>query len=149
MGADQDQHGKPGSGTRRRVGRVLVIDDELLVAESLRRVLSGECEVTVTTEPSAALARLTSGEWYDVIFCDVMMPGMNGVTLHDRVKCDQPELAARFVFITGGIVLPHVQTLLEGVSNLVLAKPLDMQALRELVRRRTRADEPAAASSSR
>ena len=130
------------------MGRVLVIDDELLVAESLSRVLSDEFEVAVATESAAALARLASGDWYDVILCDIMMPGMHGVALHDHVKRDQPDLAARFIFITGGIVLPHVQTLLEGVSNLVLAKPLDMPAMRELVRRRTRPEEPTAASQS-
>lgn len=125
---------------------MLVIDDELLVAESLRRVLADEFEVTVVTESTSALARLASGDWYDVILCDIMMPGMHGVALHEHVQRDQPDLAARFVFITGGIVLPHVQTLLEGISNLVLTKPLDMPAMRELVRRRTRPEEPRAAA---
>lgn len=135
-----------GSGARERVARVLVIDDELLVAESLQRVLADEFEVTVATESSAALARLASGDWFDVILCDIMMPGMHGVALHDHVRRDQPDLAARFVFITGGIVLPHVQALLEGISNLVLSKPLDMQAMRELVRRRTRPETPRVAA---
>ncbi|HEX8796509.1 MAG TPA: response regulator [Polyangiaceae bacterium] len=125
---------------------MLVIDDELLVAESLQRVLADEFEVTVATESSAALARLASGDWFDVILCDIMMPGMHGVALHDHVRRDQPDLAARFVFITGGIVLPHVQALLEGISNLVLSKPLDMQAMRELVRRRTRPETPRVAA---
>lgn len=126
---------------------MLVIDDEMLVAESLRRVFADEFEVNVATQAAAALARLSSGEWYDVILCDVMMPGMHGVALHDHVRRDQPELAARFIFISGGIVLPHVQALLHDVSNLVLAKPLDLPALRELIRRRTRPREPAAGKS--
>lgn len=119
----------------------------MLVAESLRRVFADEFEVNVATQAAAALARLSSGEWYDVILCDVMMPGMHGVALHDHVRRDQPELAARFIFISGGIVLPHVQALLHDVSNLVLAKPLDLPALRELIRRRTRPREPAAGKS--
>lgn len=148
MGADQDPRAKPASGTRRRVARVLVIDDELLVAESLRRVLADEFEVNVVTQAGAALARLSSGEWYDVILCDIMMPGMHGVALHDHVKRDRPELAARFIFITGGIVLPDVQALLHEITNLVLAKPLDLPALRELIRRRTRPQEPGAATQA-
>lgn len=132
----------------RRVGRVLVVDDEFLVAESLRRVLADEFEVTIANETATALARLTSGDWYDVVLCDIMMPGMNGVALHDHVKRSQPELAARFIFITGGIVLPHVQAMLMDVSNLVLAKPLDLPALRELIRRRTRPVAPGAASAT-
>jgi CheY-like chemotaxis protein len=122
---------------------VLIVDDELLVAESMRRVLADEFEVTATTEPSAALARLTSGDqWYDVILCDVMMPGIDGVELHARVARVAPEIAARFIFVTGGILLPHVQARLEGISNLVLAKPFDFGALRELIRRRTSASLP-------
>jgi CheY-like chemotaxis protein len=127
----------------RRIARVLIVDDELLVAESLRRVLSDEFEVTTTTEPSSALARLTSGdEWYDVILCDVMMPRIDGVELHSRVARVAPDVAARFIFVTGGILLPHVQARLEGISNLVLAKPFDFGGLRELIRRRTSATAP-------
>ena len=128
------------------MARVLVIDDEFLVAESLRRVLADEFEVTIAVETASALARLSSGEWYDVVLCDIMMPGMNGIALLEHVKRTAPELAMRFIFVTGGIVLPHVQTMLKNVSNLVLAKPLDLPALRELIRRRTRPDEPGAAS---
>ena len=133
----------PRSGTMRRIARVLIVDDELLVAESLRRVLADEFEVTATTEPAVALARLTSGdEWYDVILCDVMMPGIDGVELHARVSRVAPDIAARFIFVTGGILLPHVQTRLEGISNLVLAKPFDFAGLRELIRRRTSVRAP-------
>jgi CheY-like chemotaxis protein len=126
----------------RRVARVLVVDDELLAAESLRRALSKEFEVTVLTDPAAALRRIGSGDWYDVVLCDVMMPGMSGVELHARVARIAPEIAVRFIFVTGGILLPHVQSLLEGVPNLVLAKPIDFESLRELVRRRTRRQVP-------
>jgi CheY-like chemotaxis protein len=132
----------------RRIARVLIVDDELLVAESLRRVLSDEFEVTSTTEPASALARLTSGdEWYDVILCDVMMPAIDGVELHARVAALAPYVAARFIFVTGGILLPHVQARLEGVSNLVLAKPFDFGGLRELIRRRTPVRPPISSSS--
>lgn len=117
------------------MGRVLIVDDEVLIAESLRRILADEFEVTATSAPTTALAWLTAGNWYDVILSDVMMPGMTGVELRARVERAAPELAARFVFMTGGIVLPHVQTLLQGVPNVVLAKPFDYGALRDLIRR--------------
>jgi CheY-like chemotaxis protein len=56
-----------------RVGRVLVIDDE----------------------DRPALACLTSGEWFDVILCDIMMPGMSGIALHHHVERSAPDLATR------------------------------------------------------
>lgn len=124
------------------MGRVLIVDDELLLAESLRRILADEFEVSVTSAPTMALAWLTSGDWYDVVLCDVMMPGMNGVELRAAAERVVPELAARFVFMTGGILLPEVQALLDKTPSMVLAKPFDYGALRELIRRRVLVQPP-------
>jgi CheY-like chemotaxis protein len=126
---------RPASGTRQRVGRVLIVDDELLIAQSLRRILADEFEVSATAAPSMALAWLASGKCYDVILCDVMMPDMNGLELRARVEHVAPEQATRFVFMTGGILLPEVQALLDATPSIVLAKPFDYGALRELIRR--------------
>jgi DNA-binding NtrC family response regulator len=129
------------------VGRILIIDDELLLAESLRRILADEFEVTATAAPTMALAWLTSGDWYDVILCDVMIPGMTGVELRARVERVVPELAARFVFMTGGILIPEVQALLDKTPSIVLAKPFDYGALRELIRRRVLGQPPRSQAS--
>jgi CheY-like chemotaxis protein len=118
-------------------GRVLVVDDEPLILESIRLVLSGEFAVAVTALPEQALGWMTSGASFDLVLCDVMMPGMNGIELRDRVHAVSPEQAARIVFVTGGALLPHVRAMLERVPNAWLEKPIDMEALREFVRRRT------------
>lgn len=128
------------SGTTRRVLRVLVVDDEPFVAESIRLVLSDEFDVTSMTDPAQALASLTSGNSYDVVLCDVMMPNMNGVELRNRVHAHDPELAARIVLVTGGILMEKVHQLLETVPNRVLAKPFDFASLREFIRRCALAD---------
>jgi CheY-like chemotaxis protein len=120
-----------------RIGRVLVIDDEPLVAQSLRIALRDEFEISATTDPALALEVLTSGDWYDVIMCDVAMPGFDGVEFRTRLNELRPELAERIVFITGGIMVPGVQAMLDGMPNLVLTKPFDFPGLRELLRRRT------------
>jgi CheY-like chemotaxis protein len=125
------------SGTVRRAARVLVVDDEPLVADAIRLVLNDEFDVATTTDPAQALVWLTSDTWYDVILCDVMMPKMNGVELRNRVHAKNPALAARIIFVTGGILMASVHALLEGVPNLVLAKPFDFASLRDLIRRRT------------
>lgn len=104
-------------------------------------ILSDEFNVDVTADPLEALGWLTSGEWYDVILCDVLMPAMNGVELRHRVHATSPDLAARIIFVTGGILWGRVQKLLESVPNTVLVKPFDLEGLRELIRRRT-ASEP-------
>jgi DNA-binding NtrC family response regulator len=122
--------------------RVLVLDDDPYVVDGLRLVLSDEFDVETTTSAAQAAEWLLAGRWYDVILCDVMMRPTNGVELRNRIHATRPEVAARIVFITGGILLPHVANLLDGVPNLVLEKPLDLEALRELIRRRT-ASQPA------
>ncbi len=137
------------SGTTQRVLRVLVVDDEPLVAESIRLVLADEFDVTSMTDPALALASLTSGHSYDVILCDVMMPEMNGVVLRDRVHAYDPELAARIVFVTGGLLMEKVHQLLEAVPNLVLAKPFDFASLREFIRGRARRDPAGGAPHDR
>jgi CheY-like chemotaxis protein len=128
---------RAASGTGQRVARVLVVDDEPLVADAIRLVLSDEFDVTSTTDPADALARLTSDDSYDVILCDVMMPAMNGVELRNRVHAANPELASRFVLMTGGILLSNLRQMLESVPNLVFTKPFDFAGLRDLIRRLT------------
>lgn len=135
-----DPASRTASGTVPRRARVLVVDDELLVAESLRMVLSDEFTVTALTNPVHALAGVSAGESFDVILCDVMMPIMNGVELRNRIEGVAPDQAARIVFVTGGIVNPEVRELLESVPNAWLEKPLDIEGLRELIRRRVRSE---------
>jgi DNA-binding NtrC family response regulator len=137
--APDDELARSRSGERPRTGHVLIIDDDLLVAQSLSRVLSGELQVTFTTRPAEALGWIVAGESYDVILCDVMMAGMNGVELRDRVDAVCPEQAARIVFITGGLTIPSVRALLDRVPNTCLEKPIDVDGLRELIHRRVRA----------
>jgi CheY-like chemotaxis protein len=129
---------RPISGAMGRGARILVVDDEPRVAEALKVVLSDEFDVRATSDPREALAWLTAGDRYDVVLCDVMMAPMNGIELRNQVHRLAPDVAARIVFITGGILHERVRALIESVPNTCLEKPIDMPALRELIRRRTR-----------
>jgi CheY-like chemotaxis protein len=135
----ENESRRPPSGSRSRVGKVLVVDDEPLVARALQLALAGEFDVDITTSAQEALGWLTAGQTYETILCDVMMPGMTGVELRDSIVAFSPEQAARIVFITGGLLLPHVRQWLDRVPNTCLEKPLDLDGLRELIRRRVRA----------
>lgn len=137
-GSSSDRPPRSASGTVPRRARVLIVDDEKLVAESFLRILSDEFTVTASTQPEQVLAQITAGESFDVILCDVMMPVMNGVELRNCIEAHAPDQAARIVFITGGIVKPEVRTLLERVPNAWLEKPIDIEGLRDLIRRRVR-----------
>ncbi|HEX8437444.1 response regulator [Archangium sp.] len=116
-----------------RRGRVLVVDDEPMVGVAIRRTLQRDHEVVVLTSAREAQARLTAGEGFDVILCDVMMPEMSGMDLHEELTSHSPELAERFVFLTGGAFTSSARAFLSRVSNPRLEKPFSSQELRELV----------------
>ncbi len=143
MSAAGVNEGETISGMLLRPGRVLVVDDDALVARAIALVLGDEHEVVVTTEPLDALDRIARGERYDVILCDLMMPGTTGMELHRRVAACDPGAAARIVFVTGCSVLPEAQAFLASVPNTCLEKPFDLKALRDFIGRRVRAEQPA------
>ncbi len=116
-------------------GRVLVIDDEPLLAAALRRTLEHDHEVTVITDPAHAVAELAGDPDYDAVLCDLMMPGISGMAVFEEARMRDPTLADRFVFLSGGSFTPRVQAFLDGVPNPRLSKPFSSTALREIVAR--------------
>jgi CheY-like chemotaxis protein/two-component sensor histidine kinase len=117
-----------------RRARVLVVDDEPMMARAVQRLLAGEHDVESTTDPPAAVERVRAGERYDVILCDLMMPGMTGMDVHAAVVAIDEEQARRMVFMTGGAYTSRASEFLERVENPRVEKPLDRAALRSLIR---------------
>jgi CheY-like chemotaxis protein len=108
--------------------RILVVDDEPLIVSSLQVALAKSADVLGETSPERAL-RLLEGGTFDAIVCDVMMPGLTGVDLHARVASSKPELASRFVFMTGGTFTARTREYLDGAENPCLTKPFDIRDL--------------------
>jgi signal transduction histidine kinase/CheY-like chemotaxis protein len=113
---------------------LLVIDDEVALVSFIARALRGECKVTIATSSRAALARLATGERFDVILCDLMMPGMNGMQFYDECHAHYAELLPRLFFMTGGAFTPEAARFLEALPHPPLQKPMDRDKLRALIR---------------
>ena len=64
--------------------KVLIIDDERAIRNSLGEILTDEGYEVDTAEDGAAGLQQVEKEKYDVIFCDIKMPGMDGVEVLDR-----------------------------------------------------------------
>lgn len=122
-----------GSGERRRL---LVVDDELVIGRLFARVLDREHDVFVEHEPRAALERIKSGEDFDLIFCDVMMPDLTGPELYRLIAQTRPGVEKRIVFVSGGAIGEETQAFLAATGNVVLDKPFGQEALRAFVRSR-------------
>jgi CheY-like chemotaxis protein len=111
--------------------RILLVDDDELVRTSVTRVLAKH-DVTTLSDGDAAIATLVAEE-FDLVLCDLMMPGKSGMDVYHAVVERRPELAKRFVFISGGASTPEAEQFLEEHATERLDKPFGMESLRRLV----------------
>jgi PAS domain S-box-containing protein len=123
----------PLSLTDRRP-RVLIVDDEPAVPTAVRRLLGADCEVVGASSGAAALEALASDAAFDVVMCDLVMPGMDGAAFHATLRELHPGLVDRLVFTSGGPPHAEVQAFLDRVLIPRLEKPFSPEALRGLVR---------------
>jgi CheY-like chemotaxis protein len=122
----------PATAERRRV---LVIDDDALVGAALARAIGGQADVQVLTDAREAVARLATGERWDVILCDLLMPGMSGMDVYAEALRGAPDAIPSIVFMTGGASTPRARAFLDGVANPCLEKPIDLASLRRVIAR--------------
>ncbi len=117
--------------------RILVVDDEVEILEMLVRVLQREgYQVDAVRDGETALARLAETR-YDLILCDVRMPGVDGPEIYRRVKAQEPELAQCIIFTTGDTISPATHRFLEEINASYLSKPFELADLIEKVRAAT------------
>jgi CheY-like chemotaxis protein len=135
--ADSPAQGIPVAPSVRR-GKVLVVDDEAAITRAIRRALVAEHDVVVSQRASQALELLVDGQRFDVIFCDLMMPEMTGMDLHEQLTQRVPDQAARMVFLTGGAFTPSARAFLDGIPNPSIEKPFEIRQLRAVVNDRVR-----------
>jgi len=123
---------EPAPETHR--ARVLVIDDEPLIARILQRGLSRH-QVTIASEARDALGRIQRGEVFDVILCDLMMPDLSGIDVHEYLLREYPAVASRMVFMTGGAFTSRAKQFLSSVPNERIDKPFSLSQVNKLVDR--------------
>ncbi len=123
---------------RQRRARVLVVDDERLVADMLKRALSDANDVTVATDAQTALDQILSGAEFDLIFCDLLMPRMSGMDLYEKVRATRSGFEERIVFMTGGAFTDRAAQFLATVPNRTMSKPFNLIDLERIVSRAAR-----------
>lgn len=107
--------------------KILVIDDDAVVAKSFDRVLKSKGYAVITVRSGEEALLKLKNERYDVVFTDIRMPGMSGIDVAEQVKKSQPWLPV--VVITGyGTVDNEVRAEAAGVSGF-LRKPLSPEMI--------------------
>jgi two-component system NtrC family sensor kinase len=122
---------QPAVAPDRVRGRVLLVDDEPQFLKSLQRVLR-HFEVEIAGGVDAAM-ELYRERAFDVVVCDLNMPGRSGRDLHEELKLLGPEHAERMIFITGGAYHEWAQTFLARISNPYIEKPISARGVSEVI----------------
>ncbi|HUH03240.1 MAG TPA: ATP-binding protein [Kofleriaceae bacterium] len=114
--------------------RILIVDDEPGIRKMFVRALPGHEVVTVDSGRSA-LATLATME-FDLVFCDLLMPDVTGMDVYEDLAQRNPELASRFVFMTGGAFTPRAREFVDRAPSKLLYKPFGEPDVRRAVLKR-------------
>ena len=107
--------------------KLLVVDDERAIRNSLKEILTDEGYEVDTAEDGAAALALAEREQYNVIFCDIKMPGMDGIEFLDKVM--EAGLEGAVVMISGhGDIDTAVECIKKGAFDFI-QKPLDLNRI--------------------
>lgn len=108
---------------------VLVVDDDKQLASALQWILVDENYlVDVAFDGEEALLKVKVHE-YDVVVCDLMMPRLRGDEFYLKAKELRPDIADRFIFITGFSAEVEIQNFLAEGGMKHLAKPFQIEEL--------------------
>ncbi|MEM2100274.1 MAG: response regulator [Thermoproteota archaeon] len=106
--------------------RVLIVDDDLLVGESLSAILSEwDCyETDIALDGLEGIEKAKSKQ-YDIVFADLCMPRLNGIDFLKKIKKIDPTLPV--VIITGFSTLENaINAMREGASDFI-EKPFQIE----------------------
>jgi two-component system, NtrC family, nitrogen regulation response regulator NtrX len=117
------------------MSKVLIIDDEAGIRSSLKEILEYEkCKVDVAENGKDGVEKALEGG-YDLIFCDIKMPGMDGIEVLERLT--MRGVTSSVVMISGhGTVETAVEALKKGAYDFI-QKPLDLNRILVTLRNAT------------
>ena len=118
-----------------RTGRILVVDDDVDVADLIRDLLIRDGhDVDVRNDAASALLLLQTKQ-FDAILSDIRMPGLDGRDFLNAIKRTMPRLEHRLGFITGDTGSPGIARFLATSNVAHLEKPVSRNDLNKLVQK--------------
>jgi PAS domain S-box-containing protein len=116
--------------------KVLIVDDDASVCESLKDLLEAErCCIETAASGVQAMDRLGSQQ-FDIVLSDVVMPDMDGYELYQAVKRTTPKLPV--VLMTAfNYDKDHIikRSCLEGLQGVIFKKPVNPAMLKKILLR--------------
>ena len=114
-------------------GNILVIDDEEDILDLFFDFLSSEGYRVDTAKTGEEALRKIKKEDYDIVFCDLKMPGIDGQQIYKYIQEEKPQMLSQVVFSTGAIASLETKEFFQKTKNRVLAKPFNLNELKKMV----------------
>jgi CheY-like chemotaxis protein len=112
-----------------RRARILIIEDDAMVARALASRVAGDLfEVRTVLDGRQGLDILLTDEQLDLAYCDVMMKGFTGIDLYEELERQSPQRLSKIVFMTGGVFTGPAQEFLKQRRFACVHKPFDIVA---------------------
>jgi PAS domain S-box-containing protein len=113
--------------------RILIVDDEAEIRETLAEILSGAQHNVATAGSGREALERMAAEHYDVILTDIRMPDLDGRTLYREIERRWPEQASRVVFVTGDSLASALHEFARECGRPVIEKPFVPGDVRRVV----------------
>ncbi|MGH8104659.1 MAG: response regulator, partial [bacterium] len=114
--------------------RFLLVDDEPVIHDMMALFFAkNSAELAWTCNGKEALNLIQKRRDFDLVFCDILMPEMDGITLYNELKRREHPIVDRFVFLTGDATREHTVQFLQESGRPYLLKPFALNTLRELL----------------
>ncbi|MEW6305465.1 MAG: response regulator [Verrucomicrobiota bacterium] len=114
--------------------KLLMLDDDKSLTNILKEVLATHnYDVTVVSGGAEGIKHVMAAD-FDVILCDMVMPGFPGDMFYRAVERTKPHLCKRFIFMTGHRGDTKIDEFIRSVKGLMLWKPFEIPQLMDAIR---------------
>lgn len=117
------------------MARLLVVDDDPEIRQTLAEVLSYDGYVVEVARDGIEAQQLLTREEYDIVLCDVRMPGKDGMELLEWARQHRPEV--EFIMLSGHATIETAVAATKKGAFDFMEKPLDLPRLEVLIRNAT------------
>jgi len=120
---------------------ILIVEDEVNVLDILQRALMRNGYSTVGALNGIEALKQLEEQKFDLVMCDMRMPGMGGIEFYQEIEKQYPWLVGRFIFMSGDAVSEGNQRFLKIAGASLLYKPFELDTLMDVVNNKLNSED--------
>jgi CheY-like chemotaxis protein len=113
--------------------KILIVDDEPNIAEIIRLFARRLGYSSDAADSGRSAMEKVGSNQYWAVFCDLQMPGLNGMEIYNRVKGLNSDLSDKFVLLTGSMLDQHTEAAIKKNNIRVLRKPFYFEGIKKII----------------